>query len=683
MPVASKLAHQHQAMLMNQQAKSISRKALFSKEGGLGEVQSSQSSTTLPPSLRSENAMRVPVSIKSKSTKLTALRGVRSLGNDAAVSSDTTVLSSEPQVEVEQEVYEVTTEPLVTEGQAAVVENFAASSTDVTAPSKSFVDQVLEFLANAASEASKDYEEKVFTSVLENSEKIVSNAVVFFKQRFLKECSIRTIGDNKTLDVNLSVDIDTRLAQLATSADASSVIKRQPIGAIHIAEFVGLSRGVPATVRYITERSIADAVVVNSSTFQGTSDLVEASSNSLLCAIGAHLLGHEVSIFTSGSDIFTAGSRVNLDYRSSVFFGAAAVNSIAKSKDGKFALDAFVKLYSQEVAPVISCKDKVAESLDALDTDNDVEVKDPILLIDLINLESPVAVIERSRVDAALSDELSEKVKVSLRDGLLISLKMYAMGAQAQLVSLGDIASKAVSALRPLASIIPDLSGLAPKFEKLQAQVAEKAETVAAIALESDSVTEGFMSFLSDPVQFIIATEEKRQSDAIVSEIIANVYKAASGTPLSEETGYGTVLQYVAKPEFKESVRNEVVSVLEDVVAEIDAADQGLQKDTKELDTVSNDIVKVAENAAKSSTSEQKGAIEGATKAVDAVAETAKTIAGNAANLRARSRDNLKNALAAGRSVSLSAMGTGTKVAIGAAVGALLFFGARSILKKK
>ncbi len=669
MPVASKLAHQHQAMLMNQQAKNISRKALFSKEGGLGEVHSSQSFSTVPPSLRSENTMRIPVSIKSKSTKLTALRGMRSLGNSAAV-------SSEPQVEVEQEAYEVATEPLVTEEQAAVVEDFAASSTDVTAPSKSFVDQVLEFLAKATSEASKDYEEKITTSVLDDSKSIVNNAVVFFKQRFVKECNITAIGDDKTLDVNLSVDIDTRLAQLATSADASSVIKRQQVGFIHIAKFVGLTAD-STTALYNTSESIPDAVNVYPSTFLGTSDLVEALSNSLLCAIGAHLLGHEVSIFTSGSDVFNAGSKVNLDYRSSVFFGAAAVNTIAKVKDGKKALDGIVKLYSQEVAPVISCKDKVAESLDVLDTQGDVAVKDPILLLDVADLGSLAAVIEMSSVDAALADELSDKVKSSLHDGLLISLKMYAMGAQAQLVSLGDLASKALSALRPLASIIPNLSGLVPKFEKLQAQVADKAETVAAVAQESDSITEGFMSFISNPVQFIIATEEKRQSDAIVSEIIDNVYKAASGKSLSEEEGYGTVLEYVAKPEFRESVRNEVVSVLENAVAEIDAADQGLQKDTKELDKVSSEIVAVAESAANA-----RGAAEAA-DSVDAVAETAKTIAENAARLRASARDNVNSTLKAGKNVSLSAMGTGSKVAIGAAVGALLFFGARSILKKK
>ncbi len=646
--------------------------------------------------------MRIPVVVKKRTKGLSAAN-LRGLGStSSAVSAEATVIVTEgaPQVEATHEEYIVTNdEPLLTNEEMAVVETFAAETASTTAPTSDFIQSVLQTF-------SEQTLKNVTENIVENSSTISENASLFFKNRYLKACKIElSVSAELGLEVNVSDVINTSLLTsgemegLPTDKDG---LVTSAIGTVSITS----SDFLPAVGQTVyntdgsvnVEFEIADSPSVSTgiALLDPTTALIKSLSESLLVAVGASILGHEFSIFASGDEILSSGSSAALNYNSSVFSGAIAVNMLSRSADGKGVVKDLVDTFSARVKDAVACVDELKASLEPFyESSEPVAVARETLSDEDFALEVVfnTSVLQLSTVNKGvditvekIAETFGDLIAEEIPQMILKQLNLQALDVEARTVSLLNSVRSVLESLKPLASILPqNLLNVPSLIEEANADIATALSDMKEAATDSDLLTQEYMLFAQDPVGYVADVVRKAVSTEL-TDVLLDEFEAITGTSLIDANAYD-VGEVVTSDAFLLAVENSVIAQLKELSNEFKKQEVVVKESVGGLSGAFEGLKGFLNNLKESALAQPiRAAVASLKPALEQSISAITTLKESTSALGQATRDNAQIAQNAARRadrVALSGMSTGTKVAIGAVVGALLFFGARSILKRK
>jgi len=644
--------------------------------------------------------MRIPVVVKKKTRGLSAanLRGLGSSDN-GAVEAAVVVTEGTPQVEATNEEYIVTNDaPLLTSEEVAVVETFAASTTSTTAPSSDFIQSVLQTF-------SEQTLKNVTENIVGNASTISENAALFFKNRYLKACKIElSVNAELGLEVDISDVINT---SLLTSGEMEGLptdkngLVTSAIGTVSITS----SDFLPAVGQTIynkdgsvsVEYEIADSPSVSTGValLDPTTALIKSLSESLLVAIGASILGYEFSVFASGDEILSSGSSAALNYNSSVFSGAIAVNMLSRSADGKGVVKDIVATFSAIVKDAVACVDELKTSLEPFyQLSGSVAVDRETLSVDDFALEimfntSDLQLSTANRGVDVTAKEIAETfcdlIGEEIPHMILSQLNLQALDVESRTVSLMNSVRSVLDNLKPLLSILPqNLLNVPSQIEEANADIASALSDMKEAATDSDLLTQEYVLFTQDPVGYVAEVVRKSISTEL-TDVLLDEFEAITGTSLLDANAYD-VGEVITSDAFLLAVEEKVIAQLKEFSNEVKAKEGEVKESVGILGRAFAGLKGFLGNL-KDSPQPILTAVASLKPAIEQSINAITTLKEGTAALEQATRENTQiaqgSAAQNGAGVALSSMGTGAKVAIGAVVGALLFFGARSILKKR
>jgi hypothetical protein len=186
---------------------------------------------------------------------------------------------------------------------------------------------------------------------------------------------------------------------------------------------------------------------------------------------------------------------------------------------------------------------------------------------------------------------------------------------------------------------------------------------------------------------FSVLVEAGVPESSYLASILDYSYAQSTGKSLAADAqeNPNDVIKALSSMLSLENLKANVTAFLSSAAAVVGLQSKDVQTDTKALDASINTLFDEAKRAAGASPSEEAKA---ALAAISALRDQALSINERSRQLASRLEGAAKdNVIAISKSgigrEQLSAMGTGTKLALGAVIGAALFLGARAILKKK
>lgn len=648
---------------------------------------------------------KIPVSIK-KVTKALSAYPKHTLGDvlleENGVSdlpSTETVLEivadQQPEVEVVNESYEVTnSEPILTDEEVVAVETFAAESSTPAAPTTNIVMSVLQTLSEQTLQNIKD-------NLVQNASTICENAEIFFKNRFLKACEIDlSLSSELGIELTVTNTIDPVLLLTGDTEISDNIIGSVYVNSLDFNDVSGAisqeGEAIAVTLDVVSDPSLA----TGSGILDHTTDVIKALCESLLVAIGSSSLGYEFSVFASGDAIRSQGSETALNYRSSVFSGAIAFNMLSRSEDGRILVKDIVSEFTNLVSSTVACQNELTESLAAIyeatrEIDrNSISVDDTTL--EMIYGTSDVAIVSKVSgltVDAeSVSDSFTEMVRGELKSLVLEQLDLQALDVEARTVDLVNSVKSVIDSLKPLMSLLPsDLVSARTTLEEAQADATAHVSEIKEIASNSDDLAQEFMLFASDAISYVAGMLNRGSMQNELESIISELFEARVGESIFDTNAHNVGVE-VSSEDFILAVEDKVVSALKELTNEIKAEQKALEDAQSKVNAsadsflsfIGNNIFAALPQSAQDALTALKPQLE------QVVEGTKRTLSSTAAIVSATS-ENVQVALEGAKAVrgktaakvaQLSGMGVGAKLAVGAVLGAALFFGARKILKK-